>query len=203
MGGITSSDKELLERFQSGFDLGFEELVERYEHKLYSLCLSLTRSEVEAEAVLSQVFCSALDQLPQVIDDCKPVGSWLVRLTVECAAEREQSKLPDIDVKFSPTHIQILESGRDSVEQDETELFRSAVHNLPFEYRVVYLLHESMNLSLDQVSNVLGISEIEARAFLHRGRLMVCRHIRRFRGMANRPPYEVNPPRASAPHLLN
>lgn len=203
MGAVSSSDVELLARFDSGFDVGFEELVVRYEHKLYSLCLNLTRSEMEAEAILSEVFCAALDELPRLIEDRASISTWMYRMVVERAGEREQTRLPELDIRFSPTHIEVLESGRAPIEQDDAELFRSAVQNLPYEYRVVYLLHESMELMLTQIRELLDLSELEARAFLHRARLMVCRHIRRFRGAAARPPFESSRARPALSQLLN
>ncbi len=180
MGVVSSSEDELLSRFQSGFEFGFEELVSRFEGKLYNLCLGLTQCETQSEAVLSDVFCRALDEVQSVVESNMSITNWIFRAAVDEAAERERVRHPELE--RPETLIIEIENGREA-KQDETALLRAAVQNLPYEYRVVYLLHDTMSFPVSTVSEILGVSEIETRAFLHRARLMVCRHLRRFRSV--------------------
>ena len=182
MSVVNSPDKEIINRFLTGSEVGFEELVSCYEKKIYSLCLSLTHNESDSEAVLSDVFCRALDEIGSVASQNISIANWLYRATVENAAAREQLREPSDATKSAMEQILSSAVAQHYDETgDEEGLFRSAIQNLPYEYRTVYVLHEVVSVSLDDVMEILQLSELETRAYLHRARLMVCRYLQRFR----------------------
>ena len=108
------------------------------------------------------------------------ITNWLYRAAIDEAADREQLRHPELE---RPETLIITITDGKEVKEDEPGLLRAAVQNLPYEYRVVYLLHDTMSLPVEEVSEILDVSELETRAFLHRARLMVCRHLRRFRSV--------------------
>ncbi|MFN8388965.1 MAG: hypothetical protein U0136_01595 [Bdellovibrionota bacterium] len=185
MGVGNSSEKEILGRFLTGSEVGFEELVTRYESKIYSLCLNLTRNEADSEAVLSDVFCKALDELHTVCESNISLSNYLYRTTIELASEKDAVAHPELESSSHSRMMQVVSAAlEDHYDEsgDDEGLLRAAIHNLPYEYRAVYLLHEAMGVEMNDVMEILQVSELEARAFLHRARLMVCRYLQRFRG---------------------
>jgi RNA polymerase sigma-70 factor (ECF subfamily) len=184
MSVVSSSEKETLERLANGSEVGFEELVIQFERKIYSLCLSLLQNSAEAEFVLSEVFCRAFDELPEATENGIAPVIWLYRTAIEVAAERELLRHPEFDSSAGARMLEILSS---AVEQhyDETGneegLFKTALSTLPYEYRAVYLLHESLGMTVSDITEILCVSELETRAFLHRARLMICRYLQKFR----------------------
>lgn len=183
MGVDSSSEKENAVRFESGLDSGFEELVARLEGKLYSLCLNLTHNDTETEEVMGRVYGRAIDEAQQLVEKNVSMVNWIFRSAIDEAAEQE--KLRDLEFQGQETLIMSV------VEENETantngrdeELLQTAVRNLPYEYRAVYLLHDMVSFSIEDITSILEISDIEARAFLHRARVMVCRSLRRFRSL--------------------
>lgn len=174
MSAVSSSDKEIISRFGQGFEIGFEELVKNYESKVYSLSLSLMQNENEAENILCEVFCRALDSFPRSSESELSPSLWLFRETVEYAAQRERVKRCGREIKVED---ELPLTPGYSEESDEA-LLKSALKSLDFEYRTVYVLYEALELSLSEIELILDISQLEARAYLHRARLLVCRHIR-------------------------
>src|SRR5262245_48126920 len=108
MGVVSSSEKEIIDRFLAGSDLGFEELVARYEKKIYSLCLGLSQSEAVSEAILTEVFCAALDELPRLARSGASLSSWLYQTAIELAAEREAVSHAELDTARLPNMYQVL-----------------------------------------------------------------------------------------------
>ena len=55
---VQKSDLDLVEALKAGDQSGYEELINRYAEKAYSLAARLTRSPEDAEEVLQDVFVS-------------------------------------------------------------------------------------------------------------------------------------------------
>jgi len=186
MGVNGTSDKEMAVRFEAGLDSGFEELVARLEGKLYSLCLNLTQNDSETEDVMSRVYNKALDEAQTLVEKNVSIVNWIFRSAVDEAAEME--KLRDLEFQGQETLLLSVVAEDESVSakcKDE-ELLQMAVRNLPYEYRAVYLLHDMVSFSVEEVGSILELSEIEVRAFLHRARVMICRSLKRFRSFGGR-----------------
>ena len=183
MGVVSSSENELLACFESGFEIGFEELLTRFETKLYSLCLGLTRNSAEAEAVLSTVFCRAFDQIDKLDKDEETITQWLFRAAIDESAELELKAHPEIERPETVILTVVPDSQISELPVSQSELIRIAIRNLPYEYRVVYLLHDASAFSVEETAGILELTQLETRAFLHRARLMICRHLRKFQAL--------------------
>ena len=84
--GATSdvSDEALVERARGKDEAAFEELVGRYEDKLYRLAMRFVRNETDAQEILQDAFLSAWRNLP-AFEGRAQFGSWMYRVTVNAA----------------------------------------------------------------------------------------------------------------------
>src|SRR4026209_548914 len=81
-------DQTLVERVRAGDARAFEELVSRYENKVYRLAIKLTRNEALAEEVLQEVFIKIYEKLDSFRGE-SALSSWIYRI----AANASFSKL--------------------------------------------------------------------------------------------------------------
>ncbi len=170
---VCSSDRDLLETFVAGSAIGFEELVSRYETKVFALCNSLARTPIEAEEILADVFCEAYSVLP-ALDKDSSIALWLFRRTIELAVERREK----FDILDGSTPIEQSANPFDtSANSAFIVAFTGIAKKLPAEYLVVFLLADILLLDLAEVSEIIETSELEVKAYLHRARLMVVRHL--------------------------
>jgi RNA polymerase sigma factor (sigma-70 family) len=161
-----------------GSDLGFEELVSRYGREVYSLCLNLTQSPAESEQVVQEVFSHAFNEISVGASRVSCITQSIYRLAIEHVGEREKVKHPELG------RIQPEAGSYQSINRDDDQMLamvRAAVVKLPYEYRVVYILREMLAKSVADTAELLEISELEVRAFLHRARLIVCRDVQKQR----------------------
>lgn len=166
MGTGSSSGNETME--QNGFTPGFEELISQYSGPVYRLCLNVSQSRSESERVLNDVFAEALQSIADLSQEQMTVTRSLLRSAVARMAESEQARTDGMQPSAGDQSVDDL---RGTISQ--------VLASLPYEYRVVYSLREVLDLSIAETADVLGISELEARAYLHRARLEVFREVRR------------------------
>ena len=170
MSAVGSSDRISLEKFLAGSETGFEELVVRYESSVFALCLFMTRSQDEAEELLSAVFCDAYRQWPLQEGEFS-IALWLYRRVIEGATQ------PRSFEQSESLETLVLEVEGELPPRSATGELMLAVRRLPYEYRAVLVLCDVLTLPIAQAALALSISELEARAYLHRARLMAVRRL--------------------------
>ena len=79
-----TSDKELVAAFKKGDLASFEELVQRYSAKAFSLATRLTKNQLDAEEVLQDVFVTVYRKIKS-FEGKSSFSSWLYRITVNAA----------------------------------------------------------------------------------------------------------------------
>ena len=168
-----------------GGDYGaFEQLVNRYEHKIYRLGLNITGNPEDAEDVLQEAFLKAFENLPKFREDSR-FYTWIVRIAVNQALMKLRKRRTDRSVSLDDP---IEEDGevipRDFADwkpnpeellgRTETrEVLEKAIRDLPTSFRTVFTLRDVEGLSTEETAEMLGltISAVKARLFRARLRL--------------------------------
>jgi len=95
LAGLT--DEVLVGRARNKDVAAFEELLGRYEDKLYRLAMRFVRNENDAQEILQDVFLSAWRNLPG-FEGRAQFGSWMYRVTVNAALMflRARNRHPEV-----------------------------------------------------------------------------------------------------------
>ena len=185
LAGLT--DEVLVARARSKDVAAFEELLGRYEDKLYRLAMRFVRNENDAQEILQDVFLSAWRNLPG-FEGRAQFGSWMYRVTVNAALMflRARNRHPEVmldDVEPAVLHKGAEQSGHGSSEdwsQRPDEQLRSeelrrhiqtAVDALPDGLRTVFLVRDVEGLSTEETAELLNLSLPAVKTRLHRARL--------------------------------
>lgn len=185
------SDLVLIEQFRNGSMEAYEELVARYESKVYNLAMRFTRNQEDAEEVLQDVFTTIYQKL-EGFQGKSAFSSWLYRIIVNAAfmklRKRRQSNTIYIE-DLSPQTRQI------TIEKDNTpgqrvdllsmnrelrETLEGAINRLPDQYRAVFVLRDVDGLSNQEVGEILDLSIPAVKSRLHRSRLMLRKKLQRY-----------------------
>ena len=75
---LEKSDLQLIAEFRKGNQASFEELVERYTDKVFSLASRLTRNQEDAEEVIQDVFVTVYRKIAG-FEGKSSFSSWLFR----------------------------------------------------------------------------------------------------------------------------
>ena len=181
---VKKDDYALVAEAKAGSYEAFEELVNRYENKIYRLGINITGSPEDAEDVLQEAFLKAFQHLPDFREDSR-FYTWLVRIAVNEGLMKLRKRRTDRSV---PIADEIGDEGEvvprefadwkpdpeQSYAQAEIEtILRNAAQTLPPAYRTVFLLRDVEDLSTAETASVLSLTEGTVKARLFRARLML------------------------------
>ena len=179
------SDEELVARARAKDFGAFEQLLDRYEDKIFRLAYRFVRNETEAKEVLQDTFLSIWRKLDTFKGDAQ-FGSWLYRVAANTALMRlrAQRRHPEISTEELPigyldNYGQVPPPGENWAKRPDDELqsdelrrhIQSAVDALPEIYRTVFLLRDVEGLSTEETAEILGISVPTVKTRLHRARI--------------------------------
>jgi RNA polymerase sigma-70 factor (ECF subfamily) len=182
---ISPSDEELVARARKKDFGAFEELLDRYEDKVFRLAFRFVRNETDAKEILQDTFLSIWRKLDTFKGDAQ-FSSWVYRVAANAALMRlrAQRRHPEISTEELPVgYLDRLGSlpppGENWAKRPDDELqsqelrdhIQSAVDSLPELYRTVFLIRDVEGLSTEETAEVLGISIPTVKTRLHRARI--------------------------------
>ncbi len=185
------TDKVLVARFKKGSVEAFEEIVSRYEAKLFNLAIRFTRNQEDAEEVLQDVFSTVFRKI-HGFKGQSAFSSWLYRVTVNAAFMklRKRKQKPTISIEdLTPALKQqyveqefgyVQYSDSTSVSNEVREVLQAAINRLPDQYRAVFVLRDVDGMSNQEVGEILDLSIPAVKSRLHRSRLMLRRKLQRY-----------------------
>jgi RNA polymerase sigma-70 factor (ECF subfamily) len=178
-----AKDGELVRLAKQGDSRAFDELVTRYQNKIYRLARRMTPTEEDAEDVLQEAFVKAYKSLKGFKGESR-FSTWLYRITVNLALMKLRKRKLDtvpldqpIETRDGVVQRDIEDSGMDPLEKliaaESREILDEAVADLPAGHRAVFVLRDVEKLSTEDTARVLGITVPAVKSRLHRTRLML------------------------------
>src|SRR5207249_117931 len=169
---FSMTDEQAMWRARSTADLhAFGLLVERWRKRIYNLCFRMTGNVHTAEDLTQEVFVRIFDRR-RSFDPSHRFSSWLWRIALNlCYDElrrlqrRHEFSLDADDDTGEGTRTVRLEVIDPSTpharvqQQEEAELVRAALLQLPEIYRTVLVLRHYENLKLREIAEVLEIPD--------------------------------------------
>jgi RNA polymerase sigma-70 factor, ECF subfamily len=168
----------------------FEELVRRYEGKIYRLGYNITQNSADAEDVAQDAFLKAFEHLNDFQGDSR-FYTWLVRIAVNEALMRLRKRRPNqvsleepIETEDDLVPREVADWGPSPEERyEQTELRRilsEAIAQLEPTYRSVFQLRDVEQLSTEETAQALGLSVPAVKSRLLRARLKLRHNLDRF-----------------------
>lgn len=176
-----TSDAELVVLAQDGRTEAFDELVRRYQDRVYRLCIKILRNEDDASEAMQDAFFSAYRGIGRFKAE-STFSTWLYRVATNAALmkyrrrrdghvsyEQSQSAQPDAEpLAIADWTTQPLD---DVLDNETREILSREVEGLPENERTVFLLRDVMEQSNDEVARELGLTVAAVKSRLHRARV--------------------------------
>lgn len=134
-----------------------------YSNMVYRLALSRTRNIADAEDIVQEVFLRLVNKKPKFENE-EHRKAWLIRVTVNCSSKLLTSAW------FRRTVP--LEEELKFETKEKNDVYY-AVMELPLKYRTVIHLYHYEDMSITQISEVLGIKESTVKSQLLRARQLL------------------------------
>jgi RNA polymerase sigma-70 factor (ECF subfamily) len=156
----TESEIGLLDQARGGNLFAFEEIVRRYQRRVYATAYRIVRRHEVADDVAQEAFIRAFRRLDSY-DSQRPFGPWICRIAANLAVNHVRSPLAREEAlpeghaetpSAAPGPLQGVLAG-----EARTMLDR-ALEGLPGEQRTVFCLRVFEELSYKEIAASLGIS---------------------------------------------
>ena len=179
-----SSEQELIRRVRNGEHELFYQLIQPYEHRVYSAAFAILRNEADAEDVAQEAVLKAFKHIRQFRADAR-FSTWLIQITVNEARMRLRKAharimeaivdQQDEEGNYTPRDFaDWREIPSETLERSEIrDALTRALASLNAKYQEVFVLRDVQHLSIAETAKSLGISSAAVKTRLLRARLML------------------------------
>jgi RNA polymerase sigma-70 factor (ECF subfamily) len=174
-GGIP--DEELVRLLSSGDRGALALLIRRFDQLLYRTARSILKDDSEAEDALQEGYLLAYRSIRKFRHEAK-LSTWLVRIVANVAmAQLRKNRRRASVVELDETALQKMYDASNPEQPDEAlsraetrRLIEAKIDALPDAYRVVFVLRAVQELSVEEISEALGIPKATVRSRFSRAR---------------------------------
>jgi RNA polymerase sigma-70 factor (ECF subfamily) len=169
-----ATDFELAQRAAGGDMPAFEELYERHNRRVYSLCLRMTANTAEAEDLAQEAFIQLFRKIGSFRGE-SAFTTWLHRLTVNQVLMHFRKKGVKMEqtTDDGETPVQIVAGTEDYLKMPVVDRIAldKAMGKLPPGYRTVFVLHDVEGHEHEEIARMLGCSVGTSKSQLHKARM--------------------------------
>jgi RNA polymerase sigma-70 factor (ECF subfamily) len=168
----SESESSLLEQARRGSVSAFEQIVRRYQRRVYATAYRIVRRHEVADDVAQEAFIRAYRSLDR-FDPGRPFGPWICRIAANLAVNHVRSPaaredaLPDGHAETPSAAPGPLQGVLDA---EARTMLERALGELPTEQRVVFCLRVFDELSYREIADALGIEMGTVMSRLSRAR---------------------------------
>ena len=160
----------------------FRVIMQRNNQRLYRVARSVVRDDSEAEDVVQQAYVNAFDSLGKFRGDSS-LSTWLTRITLNEALGRLRRQRPMVDLEVLdvepagsskivafPLMPATSDPERDAAQRQIRHLIERAIDDLPENFRVVFVMRDVEDMSIEETAGFLGLPPATVKTRLHRAR---------------------------------
>jgi RNA polymerase sigma-70 factor, ECF subfamily len=137
----------------------FELIMEMYSTDIFRVAYSYVKNKEQADDITQAVFIKCFIQFEQFRG--QNLKSWLIKITVNCCKDYFRSwhyKQTLISDSLTSMFKDRTNTEETVIRRDENQQISDALLSLPIRYREVLFLHYFEELSLLEISNLLGFN---------------------------------------------
>ena len=188
-------DLALVHACKSGNAVAFEELVKRYDTKLFRIAQHITHNRDDAQDAVQEAFLKVFRKLAQFQENSK-FSTWLTRITVNeslmMLRKQRHNKEFSIDNNLESEDHSLTSELADWARNPEElyrgfelrNILRSELQELQPGLRVVFVLRDIEGLSTEETAEVLESTPVAVKARLWRARLKLRERLSKYLGIS-------------------
>jgi RNA polymerase sigma-70 factor, ECF subfamily len=179
-------DAALVELARSHDEAAFRLITRRHDKRLYRLVRGILRDDAEAEDVVQETFVRAFTHLSGFRGEAR-LSTWLTRIALNEALDRLRQRHPVVGLEAidhvnpqgrprmagDPSAPRDMNPEAETARSEIRRLLERAIDELPEPFRVVFVLREIEQMSVDETASQLGVRPETVRTRLHRARRLL------------------------------
>jgi RNA polymerase sigma-70 factor (ECF subfamily) len=188
---MSELERSLLRRLRDRDERAFRELIESHRDRVFNITYRMLGNRAEAEDVAQEVFISVFKTIETFREESK-FSTWLYRVTVnhcknriKYLARRHDRDRDELDETSHETNgatgapMRHVQPDR-ALEGAQLEaLLQEAIANLDDDQRVVVVLRDVEDLSIEEICEITGLPDGTVKSRLHRARLVLRKRLQR------------------------
>ncbi|MNH88638.1 ECF RNA polymerase sigma factor SigW [compost metagenome] len=177
---IDNYDTRLAKLARKGDQGAFAEIVDLYKDKLFHLAYRMLNNRHEAEDIVQETFLRVHKNWMRY-DENQKFSTWIYRIATNLCIDRLRKRKPSYSLDAEMNDQEGMDGytlipGDNRTPESEylvsetRETIHSAIESLPAKYKSVMVLRYLQELSLQEISDVLGMPVTTVKTRVHRGR---------------------------------
>ena len=187
---VRDDEPALVAAAKGGEVSAFEELVTRYERKIFRVTRNITGNMQDAEDAMQEAFLKSYEHLANFKGDSR-FYTWLVRIAVNEALMKLRSRHPgefSIDEEVGVGGEELMPRELDDwgptpeeryQQVEMQEILSEAIDKLEPDFRIVFILRDVEELPTEETAKLLGLSITATKSRLLRARLKLRQRLNR------------------------
>ncbi|UOE49093.1 sigma-70 family RNA polymerase sigma factor [Mucilaginibacter sp. SMC90] len=170
----TLSDEDIVLKIVNGEKSLYENLMRRFNERLYRISISIINDDKEAEDIMQTTYLNAYRQLSSFKHQSS-FSTWLIRILINESLLHKKRKLKLektlMDNNYNDHHS---ETPLDNLMNKELKaILEKAVLGLPEKYRIVFVMREVQGMSTNETMEALELGESNVKIRLNRAKEML------------------------------
>lgn len=179
-GGDNVNDEELVKKVKNGDVDAFEEIIAKYEKKVFSLIFNVIKNENEIEDLAQEVFIKIYKNIDK-FQGKSSLYTWVYRITTNVCLDyikkRKEIIYIDEKIQFEDGEMDMQLSTNEKLqdelyeEKELKEKLKKSINKLPENQRMMIILRDIKGLSYEEISKILSMKLGTVKSQINRARL--------------------------------
>lgn len=189
---MTDLERELLRRLRSRDERAFRELIDLYRDRVFNVTFRMLGDRAEAEDIAQEVFIAVFKTIDTFREESK-FSTWLYRVAVnhtknriKYLSRRNDRNRTELDDNTADSDGPSLGSTIRPTRPDRAlegaqmeQVLQGAIASLDEEHRVLVVLRDVEELSIEEICEITGIPDGTVKSRLHRARSALRKKLQR------------------------
>jgi RNA polymerase sigma-70 factor, ECF subfamily len=185
---MTDLERALLRRLRDRDERAFRELIELYRDRVFNVTFRMLGDRAEAEDIAQEVFIAVFKTIDTFREESK-FSTWLYRVAVnhtknriKYLARRNDRNRTELDENTTDSETGSMGGAVRPARPDRAQLeqvLQAAINTLDEEHRVLVVLRDIEELSIEEICEITGIPDGTVKSRLHRARAALRKKLQR------------------------
>lgn len=169
------SDEDIVKDILAGNEESFSLLIDKYYHKLMTLCLKMFIYKEDAEDIIQEVFIKVYKNLYKY-NGKWAFNTWIYKIavnTIKDIRKRKVLKTTHLNIEVLPENLAFQEGWTDSIHNKD--ILRSILATMDQDLKTMMILRYYQDLSFKEIGLIFNMSTGAVKMKIFRARERLCK----------------------------
>lgn len=168
------SDEEIVNQILNGEKYLYETLVRKYNLRLYRISFSIVNDDSVVEDIMQTAYVNAYLNLAG-FKNKSSFSTWLTKILINesLSYKKRKTRLDQILIEKQETDYHNETPLKDLMNSELKTILEKTIASLPEKYRVVFVMREVEEMSIDETMATLNLTESTVKVRLNRAKEML------------------------------